>query len=115
MDIDKKKAKMNKVRKIPDPKEITKTPTTSKQNKVVLNPSINFEKGVAPALLPSMLSLAKRNQKCFIKQFACPNTTVLSHHKRRRIKSPVNIRSRGMQMSGGIFTPPSRMRTKKLF
>lgn len=53
----KKQNSLNKVRKI-DPKAL---PETKPVLKVKLNPSINFRKGVAPALKPSMLIYSKRH------------------------------------------------------
>lgn len=60
--LDSKFAKRNKVRKIPDRREEKKTTTINTAAKVILNPSINFKHGIAPALMPSMLNLVRANK-----------------------------------------------------
>jgi len=60
-----KKSKIDKVRKInpsPTPNE-KESKSKSKVRKLQINPSINFKKGIAPALKPSLLTSTKPFQK----------------------------------------------------
>jgi len=116
--IDNDQAKRNKVRKIPEVSQIVKTSTSKPAKKIKLNPSINFKIGIAPPLLPSMLSMARRNRY----RRETPNVmnktfSIMSHHIRLGHKSPVNIQpNKGLlYIAGGLLSPSFKLRPKKLF